>query len=374
MKPRIRFPFLLVYTLALVSLSSCNSEDNLEPSGLDLEWSFAGNSLTDRNEHQIILFNRDELMVIGGVSKDKSVESININDYSRKSLSPLNIGRESHRAVRLNENEILVIGGYTNQNEKYTRTCEVYNHQNNGWKLIAEMNEGRASMGAIKLSNGKVLIAGGFGEMENSSWGISLSTAELFDPVENKWTFVRPMKIPKAIIGLYQISDSEVLVHGRNDVEIYNFELDEWNFYEEEHSNFLLKSTQLDNGDIFFANGDEARIFDVNTREWTVIAPMNINRAEHTLTYIGSDLIIAIGGERPITEEERDSYSLFSNAIPTKTCEYYDLSKNRWKLIANLRQDRTGHYSVLLNNRRIFLVGGWSKTGPIQNEISSPVN
>lgn len=157
--------------MPLTIVHSCDSETEINPEIIELEWSMVGDRLQERNEHQVVYLDPEKVILIGGVSRDNSVELLSLIDYSSRSLAPLNIGRESHTAVKINENRVIVIGGYTRENEKYSRTCEIYDYEANSWSLTAEMNVGRAAMGASLLPDGKIMVAGGFGERENSSFG-----------------------------------------------------------------------------------------------------------------------------------------------------------------------------------------------------------
>lgn len=367
-----QYALIIIVGLPLPMFQSCDSESEINPEIIELEWSMVGNLIKGRQEDQIVYLNQNEVMIIGGVSRDNFVELFNLNDYSSKQLSPLNIGRESHRAIKIGDNNVMVMGGLTGDKERFSRTCEIYDYETNSWSLTAEMNVGRSSMGAIMLPNGKIMVFGGFGERENSSWGQPLADVEVFDPIENKWSLVEPMKTPKNISGAYLINDHEVLVYNQREYEVYDYQLDDWTIHGEWPKSYLgIRSVQLEDENVLFATEDFATIFNSKTKEWIPISPMNTERYEHTLTSIGDGLVLAIGGSRPLTPEERDNFSPFLNTTETSTCEVYDVAKDQWIMTTGLHLSRSKHKSILVENQKVLVIGGWGQARGTEIEISN---
>lgn len=367
-----QYALMIIVGLLPTMFLSCDSEAEINPEIIELEWSMVGNLIKKSQEDQIIYLNPNEIMIIGGVSRDNFVESFNLYDYSSKQLSPLNIGRQSHSAIKIGENKVMVIGGLTGDNKRYSPTCEIYDSETNSWSLAAEMNVGRMSMGAIMLPNGKIMVFGGFGENERFSYGQPLADVEVFDPLENKWSLVEPMKTPKSITGIHPINDHEVLVYNQVEYEIYDYVLNEWTSHGEWpkfHNG--MRSVQLEDRNILFSTGDFATIFDSRTKEWIAISPMNTERNEHTLTSIGDGLVLAIGGSRPLTPEEKDNSSPFLTSTQTSTCEVYDVAKDQWIMTTDLHLSRSRHKSILVENQKVLVIGGWGQASGTEIEISS---
>lgn len=69
-------------------------------------------------------------------------------------------------------------------------TVEIYNPLENKWSLASSMKTLRSRVGVAVL-NGKLYAIGGYNGVER------LDTVEVFDPAEAKWRAVAPLTCPR---------------------------------------------------------------------------------------------------------------------------------------------------------------------------------
>ena len=115
-----------------------------------------------------------------------------------------------------------------------------------------------------------------------------------------------------------------------------------------ENGNILVTGgeTVLDGGSIT----NTCEVYDINTKKWSFINPMNERRAYHDLILLNSGKVIAIGG-----------YCL-------KTCEIYDPQTDRWEYTDSLNYPRLfGQTSTKLINGDIIVIGGIGVSEQITN-------
>jgi M6 family metalloprotease-like protein len=105
--------------------------------------------------------------------------------------------------VALGDGRIMVIGG------EGTATCEIYRPDLDLWRPAPSLSDVRAVPSAVVLPTGHVVAAGGAGR----TWGVG-SKVEIFDPVEEQWTLIRPMAVRRLAHTTTVLRDGSVLVTG----------------------------------------------------------------------------------------------------------------------------------------------------------------
>jgi hypothetical protein len=115
--------------------------------------------------------------------------------------------REYHTATLLGNGKVLVTGGYSGSS--YLSSAELYDPVNNSWSSAGNMATVRAYHTAAELGNGKVLVTGGY-----TSGNSALSSAELFDPIANSWVSAGNMAATRVYHAAAQLGNGEVLVTG----------------------------------------------------------------------------------------------------------------------------------------------------------------
>jgi len=102
----------------------------------------------------------------------------------------LNVPRKGwHTATLLSNGMVLVTGGLSNDSPFCAiSSAELYDPVTEKWTLTTPMNEVRYSHAAVLLTNGQVLVAGGEGPSANY-----IFSAELYDPSRSTWTMTGSM-------------------------------------------------------------------------------------------------------------------------------------------------------------------------------------
>ena len=98
--------------------------------------------------------------------------------YSIGKMNTPNLNLEDGEELR-----IFVIGGW---NERNLQECEVYNVNNETWTTIASTEEPRLRSSAV-VQDYRIFVAGG------QTDGSPLSSIEIYDPFENKWSMCGSM-------------------------------------------------------------------------------------------------------------------------------------------------------------------------------------
>lgn len=89
--------------------------------------------------------------------------------------------------------KLFVIAGYAADHGKECVSDEVYQYDSclNRWTALSKMNVARCDFACAEV-NGMIYVAGGFGP-----GGDSLSSVEVYDPEQNKWTFIENLRRPR---------------------------------------------------------------------------------------------------------------------------------------------------------------------------------
>ncbi|MFN2140246.1 MAG: Kelch repeat-containing protein [Candidatus Promineifilaceae bacterium] len=158
---------------------------------------------------------------------------------------------------------------------------------------------------ATLLPNGKVLVAGG------SNANGYISSAELYDPLTNSWTFTGNMNLSRAWHTATLLPDGTVLVVGG------------------------------ENGSVDL---DLAELYDPATGHWSVLGQMNTARHGHTATLLPGGKVLITGGR--------------SNNFIIDSAELYDSATNSWVTSDSLTNEREAHTATLMPNGQVLVAGG----------------
>lgn len=144
---------------------------------------------------------------IGGVTNTADIYTPGTNSFTQTSGNLLQ-PRGGHAAVVLstgpNAGDVMIIGGVNQSGGDFaTFATEVYNPSSQMFSSTANMNDFRAFPAASKLADGTVLVTGGFANFDvtgvsasstgatlTSTFGSSLKSAEIYDPVADTFTCV----------------------------------------------------------------------------------------------------------------------------------------------------------------------------------------
>ena len=228
-------------------------------------------------------------------------------------------------SITLADGRVLVFGSYTNFGSLATDT---YDPSTNQFTRAGDMHEKRVWTPAIRLANDKVLVVGG-SYYTGTRWSAS-STAELFDPSTNTWSYTN---------GSPGTS---------------------------RRAHFMVK---LQNGKVFIggglSNSDSAltstEIFDPATETFTAAAPMSDGITDATASLLPNGNVLVVGG--------------IAGGTTLNSARIYDVSSNTWSSVSStLNHARRNAQAVSLNDGRILIAGGFDgRQGLAYLEIFDPV-
>src|SRR5205823_2832090 len=101
----------------------------------------------------------------------------------------LNNARTWHTATLLKTGKVLIAGGGSREYwfGGYSYSAELYDPASGTWNYTGSLRERRGSHTATLLQDGQVLVAGGIYDPGSPPYQAYLQTAELYDPVTDRW-------------------------------------------------------------------------------------------------------------------------------------------------------------------------------------------
>ena len=197
------------------------------------------------------------------------------------------------------------------------------------WTPTGNLKAARYSHTATLLPNGQVLVAGGEKEIEvviegfPEFEGISLASAELYDPATGVWTPTGSLATARAYHTSTLLANGKVLVAGGVE-EVEEVDL-----------------INLSSGDLPLAS---AELYDPATGHWTVTGSLANPRSSHTATLLANGQVLVAGGNV-------GEYTLAST-------ELYDPATGVWSPTGSLLTASEGYTATLLTNGQVLVPGG----------------
>ena len=256
------------------------------------------------------LLQNGKVLFAGGIyGGGTAIETFDPETNNFSIIGNLNVSRSWNTVTLLNNGKVLVVGGRDPGNTTLN-SAEIIDPETGISTPAGNMNSARYSHTATLLNDGKVLIAGGSDEASNT-----LGTAELFDPSTGLFTLTQPMVYKKAWHTATLLLDGRVLMaSGQNQV----------------------------NG----PEVSEAEVFDPATGSFSAVGSMLEARAA-AATLLKDGRVLFTGG-------------VYVNQTWTyyKSAEIFNPATNTFTSAGNMTVARYTHYSVLLPNGNVLLVGG----------------
>lgn len=302
-------------------------------------WSPAGTMSTPRSRHTVTLLSNGKVLVAGGRASDfgPTLATAELYDPVTGSWTPtgsMTVSRDNFPATRLSSGQVLVSGGVTgDRGDAVEKSAEVYDPQTGNWNTVDKMANTRFGHQSTLLADGRVLVTGG---ANSGGHCVYTNTAEIYDPVANKWSNVDPMGTPRGFHLATALEDGRVVVTGG------------WTL-----PACLIEATAA------------TEIFDPSTGRWSPTGNMTTSRAPLVLT--SSDGLLTDG--RVLVTGGKAGAAL----ITTATAEVYNPNTGVWSLTGSMAAARQGHTTTRLNNGQMLVVGGGNNTGTLASaEVYTP--
>ncbi|HEX9001361.1 MAG TPA: zf-HC2 domain-containing protein [Blastocatellia bacterium] len=167
-----------------------------------------------RYAHAAALLADGRVLVMGGVGPEfVSLASTEVFDPATNRFTasaPMLAQRASHAATRLNNGQVLITGGFQDVRPRVTlSTAELFDPATGSFRQTGRMTAPRESHKATLLPDGKVLITGG-----HDRTGRHLASAEIYDPATRQFTSAGSMLTPRSDHVATLLSNGMVLVTG----------------------------------------------------------------------------------------------------------------------------------------------------------------
>uniref|UniRef100_A0A7N6AQ36 BTB domain-containing protein n=1 Tax=Anabas testudineus TaxID=64144 RepID=A0A7N6AQ36_ANATE len=217
---------------------------------------------------------------------------------------------------------------------------------------LSPMHYARSGLGTAAL-NGKLIAAGGYNREE------CLRTVECYDPKEDHWTFIAPMRTPRARFQMAVLMGQLYVIGGSNGHsdelscgEAYDPHADEWAQIPELRTNRCNAGVCSLNNKLYVVGGSDpcgqkglknCDAFDPVTKTWSNCASLNIRRHQAAVCELDG-FMYAIGGA--------ESWNCLN------TVERYNPDNNTWTLVAPMNVARRGA-AVAVHAGKLFVVGGF---------------
>uniref|UniRef100_A0A672T0E2 Influenza virus NS1A-binding protein homolog B n=1 Tax=Sinocyclocheilus grahami TaxID=75366 RepID=A0A672T0E2_SINGR len=219
-------------------------------------------------------------------------------------------------------------------------------------KLLKPMHYARSGLGTAELDS-KLIVAGGYNREE------CLRTVECYNPKKDCWTFIAPMRTPRARFQMAVLMGELYVMGGSNGHsdelscgEMYNPKADEWIQVPELRTNRCNAGVCSLQNKLFVVGGSDpcgqkglknCDSFDPVTKMWTSCAPLNIRRHQAAVCELNG-FVYVIGGA--------ESWNCLNSV------ERYNPANNTWTLVAPMNVARRGA-GVAVFEGKLFVVGGF---------------
>ncbi|KAG8003178.1 Influenza virus NS1A-binding protein-like protein A, partial [Nibea albiflora] len=206
---------------------------------------------------------------------------------------------------------------------------------------LSPMHYARSGLGTAAL-NGRLVAAGGYNREE------CLRTVECYDPKEDRWTFIAPMRTPRARFQMAVLMGQLYVIGGSNGHsdelscgERYDPHADEWAQVPELRTNRCNAGVCSLNNKLYVVGGSDpcgqkglknCDAFDPVTKTWSNCASLNISK------------LFVVGG--------------FDGSHALRCVEVYDPARNEWRMLGSMTSSRS-NAGVAMLGETIYAVGGF---------------
>lgn len=315
---------------------------------------------------------------IAKTAEANAVIAVNIGAGQMSLGGNLVTARSNHVAVLLPNNLVLVAGG--TDGTTVLKSAELYDPVKNKWTATASMGTARTGHTAVLLQNGKVLIAGGF------DGKAALATAEIYDPASGLWTATAgPMTYSHNLHTASLLSDGKVLIAGgilgptifadAKITEVYNPADGKFT------AGPSLPEPRQGHTSTVLQNGTAVLFVGNSNGDSTVARIVNYDATGSTFTWATSATTLPAP---PALTNGRWNHAATllanGNVLVTggfgsapKSAVVYSPTTNAWTSAGNMAVARAQHTSTLLRNGKVLVVGGYDGVNPLSSvELYDP--
>ncbi len=352
-------------------------------------WTVTGSMRSARAFHTATLLPDGRVLVCGGMHRSDVLNSVEIfapgpgvffSGFQTWTNGPsMRVGRTGHTATLLKNGKVLVTGGISALTSAIPplASAELYDPVANTWTDTGLMRVGRVDHTATLLPSGKVLVAGG---SSAKSDGVSLLSAEMYDPETGVWAAADSMSEGRYFHTATLLNDGRVLVAGGQEaeyqfhsgVELYDAVTGNWTAGAAMNvSRGLHRATLLSNGQVLITGGrtptstvqsrmiTSVEIYDPLSRTWVLTQPMSVIRELHIAVLLSTGQVL-VSGSGP-----------GEGTAPFTIAELYDPPTRTWSAARPMNVGRQLHAASVLSGGKVLVMGGLTNTAEIYEPLLS---
>ena len=267
----------------------------------------------------------------------------------------------------LGNGQVLAAGGLINGfPEASTSSADLFTPASNSWTFTNPMNTDRRLHTATLLPGGNVLVAGGISELLN---GPETASAEFYTPATGLWTNTASMKTAHAGHAAALLTNGLVLVAGgitNQTCELYNPVTQTWtNTGSLNEPRISAAAFTLPNGQVLIEGGasdNTAELYDPATNQWTYPNNRPMEQDSATAVMLPNGTVLVAGGT-----DVNGNYSGFA--------EIYDPAAGTWTETGSMNTPRNLASAVVLANGIVLVAGGDNDSGMLTDaELFDPAH
>ncbi|NXS41100.1 NS1BP protein, partial [Balaeniceps rex] len=269
------------------------------------------------------------------------------NDIVEKPMSPMQYARSGLGTAELN-GKLIAAGGYNR--EECLRTVECYDPQKDTWTFIAPMRTPRARFQMAVLMGQLYVVGGSNGHSDD------LSCGEMYEPEIDDWTPVPELRTNRCNAGVCALNGKLYIVGGSDpygqkglkncDCMTSVLGCNSWCLIVGRHQSAVCEL----GGYLYIIGGAESwnclnsvERYNPENNTWTLIAPMNVARRGAGVAVRDGKLFVGGG---------------FDGSHAVSCVEMYDPAKNEWKMMGSMTTPRSNAGITTVANT-IYAVGGF---------------
>lgn len=233
---------------------------------------------------------------------------------------------------------------------KALNVAEVYSFATKTWHQLPNMPTRRAACTTLIFHDNKIIVVGGLDENQ-----VPLAIVDCFNIETETWEQLSPL--PTGVTGPFvtKIEDKIYCIGGTdkkgiNQSVVYDFDRNEWSELPPMKTRRYACSGYVHNRKIYIIGGREVKepirsveVFDLETQQWEELASMTSFRVFYNV--MGhKDFIYVVGGFVPMVGL-------------SKIVERYDIKKNEWSRIKDLRVPQSDGSIGVVGDRVVFAAG-----------------
>ena len=247
-------------------------------------------------------------LACGGSAGGPAVAPVSPARGAVTAIGSMSVARAVHTSTLLRDGRVLITGGFDDAGSNHA-TAELFDPVTDRFLPAARMQSARVDHTATLLADGRVLIAGGLS-------GEALSSAELYDPAADRFEPTGRLGTARNGHKAVRLADGRVLIVG-GDVA----------------------------GAAFLAS---AEVYDPRTGTFTPTGSMAIARSSHTATLLPDGQVLVTGGH----QGRQSAIQIHA------TAELYDPVAGSFRPTGAMTRVRHKHDAAPLGGGGVLIVGG----------------